>query len=173
MSPPDESRQKRSNAALVAIGVFKLVKSVLLFGLGIGLVYWRDQNLGEAASDWINRLWIARPYFDGLIAKLSSVDERILEEVAAGSFIYSALLLVEGIGLCRRKRWAEFMTVGITGSLLPVEFYELFHHLTTVGVIITLVNVAIVWYLVVQIMHDRRKGSDLPTPCAKGSPGHH
>ena len=77
-----------------------------------------------------------------------------LEEVAAGSFIYSALLLVEGIGLCGKKRWAEFLTVGITASLLPFEFYELFDHLSTIGMAITLLNVAILWYLIVQIRKD-------------------
>jgi uncharacterized membrane protein (DUF2068 family) len=165
----DESRRERSNFALVAIGIFKLVKSALLAALGIGLVHWRNQDVGEVASHWINKLWIGRPYFDHMISKLSSLDERTLEEVAAGSFIYSTLLLIEGIGLCRRKRWAEFLTVGITGSLLPVEFYELFHHLTTAGIIITLVNVAIMWYLIVQLVHDRRKGSNLPKPWADGS----
>jgi uncharacterized membrane protein (DUF2068 family) len=162
MPPSLESRHEKSSFALVAIGIFKLVKCTLLAALGIALVHWRNQDVGEVASHWINKLWIGRPFVDRMISKLSSLDERTLEEVAAGSFIYSALLLVEGIGLCRRKRWAEFLTVGITGSLLPVEFYELFHHLTTAGVIITLVNVGIMWYLVVQLRHDRRKGSNLP-----------
>ena len=146
-----ESRRERSSSALVAIGGFKLVQSVLLFGLGIGLVHWRDQDLREVASNSINTLWIGRPHFIGLISKLSSLDERTVEEVAAGSFIYATLLLVEGIGLCRRKRWAEFLTVGITASLLPFEFYELSHRLTATGVIITLVNIAILWYLIVQL----------------------
>ena len=155
MTDFSESQQERSNFALVAIGVFKLVKSVLLLLLGIGLIHWHKQNLGEVASHWINTLWIGRPFVDRIIAKLSSFDEKTLEEVAAGSFIYSALLLVEGVGLCRRKRWAEFLTVGITASLLPFEFYELIHRLTTTGVVITLLNVAILWYLIVQIRHDR------------------
>jgi uncharacterized membrane protein (DUF2068 family) len=142
---------------LVAIGILKLVKSALLFVLGIGLIHWRQQDLGQVASYWINTLWVSRPYFDRMISRLSSLDERAIEEVAAGSFIYSALLLIEGIGLCRRKRWAEFLTVGITASLLPFEFYELFHRLSTVGVGITLLNVAILWYLIVQLMRDRHR----------------
>jgi uncharacterized membrane protein (DUF2068 family) len=157
----DASRQERTALALVAIGILKLVKSALLFVLGIGLIHWRGQDLGQVASHWTNSLWVSRPYFDRMISKLSSLDERTLEEVAAGSFIYSVLLLIEGIGLCRRKRWAEFLTVGITASLLPFEFYELFHRLTTVGVGITFLNVAISWYLIVQLMHDRRKSSPL------------
>jgi uncharacterized membrane protein (DUF2068 family) len=158
ISPPsDQSKRRRSSFALVLIGIFKLVKSVLLAALGIGLVHWRNQDLGEVASYWINTLWVGRRYMDSIISHLSSLNERTLEQIAAGSFIYSALLLVEGIGLCRRKRWAEFLTVGITGSLLPFEFYELFHRLTATGVIITLVNLAIMWYLIVQLMHDRNR----------------
>ena len=155
MPPLDESRQERSAIALVAIGIFKLVKSVLLFVLGIGLIHWRNQDLGQVASNWIDTLWVGRPYFESMISKLSSLDRRTIEEVAAGSFVYSTLLLIEGVGLCRRKRWAEFLTVGITASLLPFEFYELFHRLTTTGIVITLLNVAILWYLIVQIRQDR------------------
>lgn len=166
MPPLDKSRQERTAVALLAIGVFKLVKSILLFGLGIGLVYWRHQDLGEAASHWINTLWLGRPVIDHLLSKLSSFDERTIKEVAAGSFIYSALLLVEGIGLCRRKRWAEFLTVGITASMLPFEFYELVHRLTPIRLSITLVNIAILWYLIVQLMHDRREDSSFPRPDA-------
>ena len=154
MASLDAFRQERSAIALIAIGILKLVKSFLLFVLGIGLIHWRDQDLGQVASQWINMLWMSRPYFDRMISQLSSLDERALEEVAAGSFIYSALLLIEGVGLCRRKRWAEFLTVGITASLLPFEFYELLYHQTIAGVLITLLNVAILWYLIVQLIHD-------------------
>jgi uncharacterized membrane protein (DUF2068 family) len=155
MPASDGFEQRPSGYGLVAIGIFKLVKSIVLLGLGIGLVYGRDQDLGQVASRWINTLWIGRPFFDSLVSKLSSLHPRTIEDVAAGAFVYSALLLVEGIGLCRSKRWAELLTVAITASLLPFEFYELFHHLTATGVIITILNIAILWYLLVQLMHDR------------------
>jgi uncharacterized membrane protein (DUF2068 family) len=152
----------KTGFGLVAIGVFKLGKSALLLALGITLVRWRH-DLRERASDWIDVIWIARPYLDNLISRLSSINERTLGEFAAGSFVYSALLLVEGVGLCLRRRWAEFLTVGITASLLPLEFYELFHRLTAIGAIITLVNIAILWYLIVQLLHDRRRRMDAMT----------
>lgn len=145
----------KSSLALIAIGIFKLVKSALLVALGLALVRWRDQAIGSVASDWIDSLWVGRPYFDGLLAKLSLMSERTIEEFAAGSFIYSALFLIEGVGLCLRQRWAEFLTVAITGSLLPFEVYELTGRTTLTGVIITLLNAAIVCYLVVQLMKGR------------------
>ena len=159
MPAVDKFRQERSNVALLAIGVFKLANSGLLFGLGIGLIHWRHRDLGEAASHWINTMWVGRPYFDNLISSLSSINERTLEHVAAGSFFCSALFLVEGIGLCRRKRWAEFVTVGITASLLPVEFYELFHKPRATSIVITILNIGILWYLIVRLRLDRRRRS--------------
>jgi uncharacterized membrane protein (DUF2068 family) len=154
---PSRQTEIRTNFGLVAIGILKLLKSVLLLGLGAGLIYGRDRDLGQVASQWINTLWIGRPFFDSLVSKLSSLHQRTIEDVAAGAFVYSALLLVEGIGLCRRKRWAELLTVAITASLLPFEFYELFHHLTATGVIITILNIAILWYLLLQLVHDRHR----------------
>jgi len=158
---PDASRPSRSGYTLVAIGIFKIAKSVLLLALGVALLHWRDEDLGQVAARWLNALWVTRPYFDRIVSKLSSIDERTLREAVAGSFIYSALLLIEGTGLCLQKRWAEYLTVGITASLLPFEFYELYHRVTATGVTITVINIAIMWYLIVRIAHDRRAGEHL------------
>lgn len=153
----------KSSLALIAIGIFKLVKSSLLLTLGVVLLRWRDHDLGRTASDWIDSLWVGRPYFDSLLAKLSLVSERTITEFAAGAFIASALFLVEGVGLSLRKRWAEFVTVTITGSFLPVEFYEVARRPTLTGIVITLLNVAIVWYLVVRLMKGRHRVRFGPT----------
>lgn len=155
----DDGRKARTSSTLVVIGIFKLLKSGLLLSLGIGLVYWRDRDLGQVASDWINAVWVGRSFCDSLLAKLSSLSPRTIEEVAVGSFIYSGMLLVEGIGLCRRKRWAEFLTVAITASLLPFEFHKIFCAPTATAVVITLVNIAILLYLVIQLISDRRHQS--------------
>ncbi len=150
-----EFRPDKSSLALIAIGISELVKSVLLTVLGIALVYWRNEDMGELASQWIDALWLSRPYFENLIARLSLMSVQTIEQFAAGSFAYSALLLIEGVGLCLRKRWAEFMTVGITASLLPFEIIELSHRMTPTAVIITLLNLAILWYLIAQLVKGR------------------
>jgi uncharacterized membrane protein (DUF2068 family) len=150
-----EPRPAKSNLALVGIGVFKLVKSVSLFALGVVLIHWRGHDLGAAASQWINDLWVGRSFVDKIVLKLSTLDGRTIDEIVVGSFMYSMLLLVEGIGLCRRKRWAEFLTVGITASLLPFELYELTRRLTFTRAIIMAANLGILWYLIVQLSHDR------------------
>lgn len=65
--------------------------------------------------------------------------------------IYAALFLTEGIGLGLEKRWAEWLTVVITISLIPIEIYEIFHHTTPVKITVLLINIAIVAYLVYRI----------------------
>ena len=150
-------RDKKSDWAIVAIGLFKLAKSAILLALGIALVHWRHKDLGEVAARWLKDAWLGRPYVDRVLVKLSLMRKETIDEFAIGSFVYSALLLVEGVGLCLRKRWAEFLTVGITASLLPFEFYELHRRATVSGIVVTALNLAILVYLLVRLCKDSRR----------------
>jgi len=85
------------------------------------------------------------------------VSKDTVDQLAIGSFVYAALLLVEGIGLCLRKPWAEYLTIGITSSLLPLEFYEIYQELTLLRAVIALINVLIVVYLVARLVRRRHK----------------
>jgi uncharacterized membrane protein (DUF2068 family) len=154
MNAVAKERHKKSDWAIIAIGVLKLVKSISLLALGIALIYWRNKDLGEEAARWLKNAWLGRPYVDMVLVKLSLMSKETIDEFAIGSFVYSVLLSVEGIGLCRRRRWAEFLTVGITASLLPFEFYELHRHVTVSGVVITVLNLAILVYLIVRLYKD-------------------
>ena len=150
-------RNGKSDLAIVAIGIFKLAKSAILLTLGIALIRCRNRDLGEVASRWIANVGLGRPYIDAVIDKLSFMSRETIDKFAIGSFVYSVLLLIEGVGLCLRKRWAEFLTVGITASLLPFEFYELYQRVTVSGVLITIVNFAILVYLIVRLLRDPRR----------------
>lgn len=54
------------------------------------------------------------------------------------------------------KPWAEWFTVIITASLLPLEVYEI-RHPTIPKVVVLVINIAVVGYLVLWI---RREGSN-------------
>jgi uncharacterized membrane protein (DUF2068 family) len=148
---------RHSDYGLIAIGIFKLVKSTLLFALGMVLICYRDEGLGTLASHWISKLWLSRAYFNELIIKLSLLSPQTIDRCTVASFFYAVLLAIEGIGLCLRKRWAEYLTVGITASLLPFEFYELAHRVTLSGIVITLLNLAILLYLVIRLFKNHRQ----------------
>ena len=152
-----ERLNRKSDWAIIAIGVFKLVKCASLLTLGLALIHWRHNDLGQVASRWLKDAWLGRPYVDAVLVKLSLIRKQTIDEFAAGSLVYSALLLIEGIGLCLRKRWAEFLTVGITASLLPFEFYELYCRITLAGIVITALNLAILIYLILRLFEDRKR----------------
>jgi uncharacterized membrane protein (DUF2068 family) len=67
---------------------------------------------------------------------------------------YAAVFTVEGIGLWMRQRWAEWVTTIITGSLIPLELWELFIKPNIGKAAVLLANVAIV---IVLIWHVRSK----------------
>lgn len=61
--------------------------------------------------------------------------------------VYGAIEGTEGVGLYLRRRWAEYLTVIGTGSLVPYEVYELLRHATLFKAAALLINVAIIVYL--------------------------
>lgn len=121
------------------------------------MIRWREHDVGHLADRWRQSLPIGppEPYFDELIARVASLDPRTLREIALGSFVYAGVFFVEGVGLCLRRRWAEFLTVAITASLLPLELYELIQNPTYVRLGIIVINVAIMAYLIQQLLRGR------------------
>ena len=89
------------------------------------------------------------------MAKVLALDARQLRAIGAGTLVYAALLLTEGIGLLLRRRWAEYFTVIVTGSFIPIEVYELTRRLTGTRLALLGVNVAVVWYLIVVLRRPR------------------
>jgi uncharacterized membrane protein (DUF2068 family) len=66
---------------------------------------------------------------------------------AAVALAYAVVEGLEAVGLWYGKRWAEYLTLIVTASLLPVEVYELSHHATPFKIIAFILNVAVVVYL--------------------------
>jgi uncharacterized membrane protein (DUF2068 family) len=81
------------------------------------------------------------------IDELFTLRSSRLHLFAAIALLYAAVEGVEAVGLWYAKRWAEYLTLIVTASLLPVEVYELSHHVTPFKVLALIVNVAVVAYL--------------------------
>jgi uncharacterized membrane protein (DUF2068 family) len=132
------------------IALFKLLKGLLLLTVGLGILRLIHADAWMVAIEWADRLNLApqNRYVDILLNRLSSVDERTLASLGIGSFVYAALLLTEAVGLWLERRWAEYFTIIVTGSFIPLEVYELARRFTGTRVAIIVVNAAIVVYLV-------------------------
>ena len=149
----------QADSFLLAIAVFKFIKSLALLALIFGAIKLLHQEDVQAEIErWINVLRIDpdNRYIGALLTKLDLVHSKQLKELTIGSAFYAALFLTEGTGLLLRKRWAEWLTVIATGLFLPLEIYEMMRQLTALKTIVFLVNVAIVVYLVHRIRRRER-----------------
>jgi uncharacterized membrane protein (DUF2068 family) len=141
------------------IAAFKLFKGIVLFALGIGALKLLHRDVAVEVIRWANvfRVDPGNRHLHRLLARLSILDEKRLRELSVGTFFYSALLLTEGTGLLLGKVWAEYFTIFVTGSFIPLEVYELARRVTFPKVSLLLANVAIVVYLVFELRQEREK----------------
>ena len=147
------STSPRSSLILILIGLFKILKALLLIAVGIGAVKFLHKDLSGTLMHWIERLRVDpdNRWVHGLLVKVFRVTPKQLKELSVGTFFYAGLFATEGIGLLLRKRWAEYFTIVTTGALIPLEVFELVRHFTLVRVAVVVVNALIVWYLVARV----------------------
>jgi uncharacterized membrane protein (DUF2068 family) len=151
------TEKTRGSRGLWLIAAFKLVKGLGLLILGIGALKLLHKDVAAEVERWINLLRFDphNHHIEKLLAKLGMIDERRLEELSVGTFFYAGLFLTEGIGLALRKRWAEYLTIVSTASLLPLEIYEITKRVTTGRIVLLLINIAVVVYLVIEVRRPR------------------
>jgi uncharacterized membrane protein (DUF2068 family) len=140
------SRPERSDRVLVAIGLFKLLKSVTLIALGLAVAF--DQHGLATHLRVVGHAVGLRPkYIDDLVAKIASTSPQTLAALGVGALMYGVLFAIEGVGLVRRRLWAEYMTTVITTSFIPIEVYEMIESSSVLKAVVILVNVGVVVYL--------------------------
>ncbi|MDQ6677893.1 MAG: DUF2127 domain-containing protein [Acidobacteriota bacterium] len=147
---PDRTK---SAAGILLIGLFKLVKGFALLAIGVGALRLLHRDVAQQVNHWVQVLRVdpENHYVHLAMSRVANVSPRQLREVSAGTFFYAALLLTEGIGLLRRKHWAEYFTVISTALLIPLEVYELARHLTPAKVAVLAINILIVIYLAMRL----------------------
>ena len=138
---------------LRVIAVFKFLKAILLIAIGIGVLKYLHKDLSCALEHWIAMLGLdpGNRFVNRALEKAANLTPHKIKLAGVGSFIYAGLFLAEGIGLWLAKRWGEWLTIIITSSLLPVEIYECYHHLTAIKILVLLINIAVVVYLLHRI----------------------
>jgi uncharacterized membrane protein (DUF2068 family) len=138
------------------IGLFKLFKAILLIAVGIGALKMIHSDVTDIALRIVTKLGLDPfgPHVGRFLREAANLTPNKIRDAAVGSFLYAALFLTEGIGLSMAKRWAEWFSVIITGSLVPFEVYEICRHTTILRIGALLVNLAVVAYLIHRIRTD-------------------
>ena len=163
VSPATSKKDERSTF-LMLIAAMKLLKGLFMILVGVGVLDLMHRDVQAVVVDWMGLLHL---HPDGrfahiLLLRASSLTDGKLELIGCGMFLYSALYLIEGVGLAMCRRWAEYMTIITTGLLLPLELYELIRRPTSVRVIVLLLNAAVVLYLIHRIRRLKAALSHLP-----------
>jgi len=157
--------KRHDNGLLRLIAVFKLVKAVTLVAVGVGALRLTHAHDGvDSLIEFVGRFGFSpgARYLDHAVARLANLPAKDFKELGIGSFVYAALFLTEGVGLWLGRRWAEWFTALITGSLVPLEMFEIWRHPTVMKVVVLVLNVAIVVYLVERIRRERVEGTAGP-----------
>ena len=154
-----QSSKEPFSFVLFLIGLFKLFKATLLIAIGIGAVKFLHKDLATTVLHWAQVLHVDpdNRYLHGIMVKIFRVTPKQLKALSAGTFIYAGLFLTEGVGLLLRKHWAEYFTIITTGAFIPLEIYELARHFTVTKLVVTAINVLIVWYLVARVRGRSKK----------------
>jgi uncharacterized membrane protein (DUF2068 family) len=145
---------KSSDTRLVRlIAFFKLLKAVLLIAVGVSALLLAHSNIASVLPEWVARLGLdpGSRYVGRAILKAATLTPNKIKDLGVGSFIYAGLFLTEGIGLWLVKRWAEWFSMIITSSLVPVEVYEIHRHPTASKVLVLMINIAVVGFLFYRI----------------------
>jgi uncharacterized membrane protein (DUF2068 family) len=140
---------RASRGLLPWIVAFKAFKAVTLTALGVILLAARHTDAVHALTRvaLAVHLPLTSRVLERALRFAVNLTVRKKEALAITAFGYAALMGAEGVGLYLRKPWARWFTVIATGSLVPIEIYEILRELDPVRVLILIANIAIVVYL--------------------------
>ncbi len=155
--------KERNDRLLPVIAAFKLGKACLLFVVAFGFHHLRHGDIETIIDGWARAVRIdpENTIAHDLISKMTGLPRYRLHELGIGTFFYGLMFGVEGMGLLLKQRWAEYMTVITTTTFLPLEIYELIFRpqRKITKAILLVLNVAILLYLVWNLMRQRAKKS--------------
>ena len=151
------ARRRAKGAGLLrAIGVFKLLKGVLLIAVAISVFKLVHKDLAAEIIDFSRKLHIApgNQIVQRLIDRVLTVTQRQLVVLGIVLLAYSMMFLIEGTGLLLLKPWAEWMTVITTSGLVPFEVYEMIRKVSWLKATALFVNVVIAVYLALHVRNE-------------------
>lgn len=143
-------RLRPATLGLRVIAIYKAVKTVGLLFIAAAAFHLDAESNFERLVHWLEKLSLtdSNSFRWTLVHTLESMGPGRFVAIGVVALVYAAIFATEGIGLWMRRHWAEWFTVIATGSLVPVELYEVFEHFSWLKLGVLVANVVIVIYLV-------------------------
>jgi hypothetical protein len=143
---------------LRTIAAYKLGKVLLLIAAAYGELRLRDASFIARVYSWASTLpsGLEQDVVLRSLVWFSGLSARRVQALGFVTLAYAAVFAIEGVGLWLQRRWAEWLTVVVTGSLIPLEIWELVHRPTIGKSFVLIVNIAIVLYLIWHVRSAKR-----------------
>ena len=131
------------------IVAFKALKAATLTALGCVLLFSarHDPVTVVLSIAGAVHLPISSRAFDRVLGLALQATPKKELGLALAAFTYAILMGTEGVGLYLRRSWARWFTIVATGSLIPLEVYEIVREAHPLRVVILVLNIAVVVYL--------------------------
>jgi uncharacterized membrane protein (DUF2068 family) len=154
---PLRGKPLRDKIVLRLIAIDRAFHLVVLCGLGvIVLLFAADRAtlrgtfykvLADLQGGTVSGQSHARHGLLHELDNLFTTSSSHLHLLAAVLLVYGVVEGIEAVGLWYQRRWAEYLTFLVTASLLPLEVYEIVHRSTPFKIITSIINFAVVVYL--------------------------
>ncbi len=150
--PPLDSRPlpPPGTRSLRLIAAFKFVQTLLLTGVALATLNLLRPEVAADVQEWVGDMPLdtQQDLVRRAVSWMLNLHRGHAETLAVGSLVYALLFAVEGIGLWRGLRWAEWLTVIATASFVPIEIYEVVHRPAFIKALVIVVNLLVVGFLV-------------------------
>ena len=115
---------------LYFIVAIKLIKGVALLLLALGVFSLANKDLSDVFDQFLR--WVhldpERSFFQGIGDWLDTITPANVRVVASGTFLCGLFLIVLGLGLAFRAKWAIWLAIGESAFFIPIEIFELVRH---------------------------------------------
>jgi uncharacterized membrane protein (DUF2068 family) len=145
----------RRDRVIIVIGIAKLLKALVLVAAAVSVL----ATMHDGVRAWLKELasGSGREPITKLVADLTGSSHHRIELIATLLLLYATLFTVEGVGLLFRRVWAEWLTIIITCSFIPLEIYEVIVKGSLVKAVVLVANILIAIYLIARRTHAHRK----------------
>lgn len=155
----DDTPEAHHRFGLRVIALYKMVQALGLLLAAAAAFHLERQRNVDRLIDWLEHLSLSGTgaLRQHLVDALAGLGPQRFVVIGLIAIAYAALFITEGVGLWLRKHWAEWFTVIATGSLIPLEAYEVIEHTSWLKLGILVGNVVIVVYLARIAMQPHRR----------------
>jgi len=143
------------------VALFKFGKALLLLATAYGASRLLNPQVAARLTLWSETLndHFTRGLAQKALEWVSNLNATTIDGVVLVTIAYTALVLCEGVGLWRHRRWGEWLTVSATSLLIPFELWKLIFkpgHRPGLLALVMVVNISIVLYLAWHLRRGRR-----------------